>query len=232
MVSNSSLRLVVLTFAMGTLVSCGPKDADKIGQAQLCLDKATKGTAAACMEKIAGIETKSANVLRCSAGFIDEGFTEPARFKMAFDALGNNSGSNTETFMGVLAFSSKSTAPLNTTFAYETYEYCAKSGAKGLMLLGSMAKTATTLSGLAGSYVDGAQPDASAIQAAITNAKSDPVAKEAIGSAIASTYTASCQTGQKADESLCTQLDAALVGVDITNSADVGAAILAYWEAN
>lgn len=221
-----------ILFSALTVVSCGPNDADKVGEAQLCIDKSTKGTAAACLEKVQGIETKGAYTLRCSAGFIDEGFTQPARFKQAFDALGTNSSSNTESFLGILAFSSKSTPTLNSSFANETYNHCVKSEAKGLMLLGSMAKTATTLSTLAGSFVNGSQPTTTDIQTAITSAMSDPTAKASIGSAVATTYATSCQTGQKADAALCTQMDAALVGVDINDSTAVGNAMLSYWQSN
>lgn len=223
---------VVMVFSISTLISCGAKESDKVGEAQLCLDKAAQGQATACMEKINGIESKSAYALRCSAGFIDEGFTQPTRFKQAYDALSTNSNSNTEAFLGVLSFSSKSTALLNKAFAEDTYNSCTKSGAKGLMLLGSMAQTATTLAQLAGSFVNGTQPDATQIEAAITAALTDPAAKAAIGSALATTYTSSCQTGQKADDALCTQMDAALVGIDVTNSSAVGDAILNYWQSH
>lgn len=212
------------------LVSCGPKQADKIGQAQLCIDKAGQGEAAACLEKISGIETESASLLRCSAGFIDEGFTQPTRFKSAFQALSGNGGNKTEAFMGVLAFSSKTTANANSTFAEETYQHCVKSNAKGFMLLGSMAKAATTLSSLAGGFTNGSQPSETDISNAINTAVNDPTARAAIGSAVATTYTASCKSGTQSNESLCKDLDSALGGVDISDSNAVGNALLAYWQ--
>ena len=182
------------------------------------------------MEKIAGIESKGAYTLRCSAGFIDEGFTQPARFKAAFDALSTNSGNNTEAFMGVLAFNSKSTAVLNKTFASETYTNCTKSEAKGMMLLGSMATTATTLMALSGSFNSGTQLTPAEIATGIQNALADPASKSAIGAAVATTYTASCQSGTKADAALCTQLDSALGSININDPAAVGDAILNYWK--
>lgn len=229
-VKTKNLSFVSALTLSAVLVSCGPKDADKIGEAQLCIDKATQGTAAACTEKIAGIESESANLLRCSAGFIDEGFTKPARFKQAFDALSANGGNTTEAFMGVLAFSSKTTANDNSTFANQTYEYCAKSKAKGFMLLGSMAKAATTLSTIAGSFVNGSQPSQADITNAINTAINDPTARAAIGSAVATTYTASCTAGSQSNKELCTQFDSALSGVDISNADAVGNALLAYWQ--
>ncbi|MBC7370756.1 MAG: hypothetical protein H7326_04275 [Bdellovibrionaceae bacterium] len=224
----------VAATCMGLLISCGAKDSDKIGEAQLCLDKAVQGAAAGCMEKISGIESKGAYTLRCSAGFIDEGFTQPARFKSAFDALSTSGGLNTEAFFGVLAFNSKANSTANKNFASETYLNCTKSEAKGMMLLGSMATTATTLAALAvgGPYVNGAQPTPAQINGALTAALGDPVALAAIGSAVSTTYTASCLTGTKADAALCSQLDSALGPVDITNPTAVANAILTYWKNN
>lgn len=214
------------------LTSCAPKESDKVGEAQLCIDTAKQGEAAACLEKITGIETAAANTLRCSAGFIDEGFTQPARFKDAFDKLSNGGSSNTEGFLSVLSFKSKSTADLNVALASETYGYCVKSGGKGVMLLASMASTATNLAKVAGSIT----ADTTAIEGAIANLVANPTDPAnapviaAIGSAVASTYIATCQSGQKADASLCSQMDTALAGKDITNSAVVGQALLDYWK--
>jgi hypothetical protein len=233
MTASMHKKLVLLmALSAGVFVSCGPKDADKIGEAQLCLDKATQGTAAACTEKIAGVESKSAYGIRCSAGFIDEGFTQPARFKQAYDALSQNGSSSTEAFMGVLAFNSKATPDLNVAFATATFNDCSKSGGKGLILLGSMASTATTLSKIAGTFVGGAQPTPSQIEAAINTAKSDPAAKAAIGAAVAVTYTSSCLNGSQADKGICDQMGTALATVDLNDPAAVGQAILNYWSSN
>ena len=56
------------------LVSCGPKDSDKIGDAQLCLDNATSSNVSDCVQKVDGLESPGAYVIRCSANFIQEGF--------------------------------------------------------------------------------------------------------------------------------------------------------------
>jgi hypothetical protein len=227
---NKKMAMVCALSMSAFLVSCGAKDSDKVGEAQLCLDSATQATAAACMEKISGIETTSASLLRCSAGFITEGFTSATRFNSAFAALSNGTSNSTEGFLGVLAFNSKSTADLNVTFANETYEHCAKSKAKGFMLLGSMAKTATVLSKLAGTFTSGTQPSETDIANALATA--GPTEKAAIGAAVITTYTASCQTGQVSNAQLCTDFNAALTGVDTTDSAAVGAAVVSYWQSH
>ncbi|HEY8272036.1 MAG TPA: hypothetical protein VIG33_14185 [Pseudobdellovibrionaceae bacterium] len=223
--------LYTLALSASFLISCAPKAADKIGDAQLCLDKATQGTAAACLEKIEGIDTAAANVMRCSAGFIDEGFTDPTRFKKAFDALSQKSAgaTNTLTFLSFIAFSSKGTATENKAFATDTYNSCLKTKAKGLTLLGSMAMTATVISGGLTALNDGA-----AIQTAITSllGSADDSSKTAVGSAVIATYTSSCTDGSEANQGLCDQLNGYLGtdgAVDISDPLAVGNAILTNW---
>jgi dihydroxyacetone kinase DhaKLM complex PTS-EIIA-like component DhaM len=234
--SRSSLWAAAVVLASGMLISCAPSEVDKVGEAQLCIDNAQQGEAAACLQKISGVETAAANTLRCSAGFIDEGFTQPARFKSAFDQLSTGAASNTEGFLSVLSFKSKATADLNVAFSTETYGYCVKSGGKGVMLLASMATTATNLAKVAGTLTGNVGTDTTAITGAITTVLADPTSPAnapvvaAVGSAVASTYTSTCKSGQQADASLCTQLDAALVGKDLTDSAAIGLAVLTYWQ--
>lgn len=235
---RKNLALILALSATTALVSCGKKDADKIGEAQLCLDKATQATAASCKTMVDGIDTKGANTIRCSANFIQEGFTEATRFKQAFDAFDNNSTSNTEAFMSVLTFKSQSTMDLNATFAEETYGYCSKTGSKGLMFLGTMASTATTFAKVAYSLTGGASgttPTAQQINDALTDLKNNPSSGSnastisAVGTVVASTYTTSCQTGSDANQSMCDQLNTALAGVDLNDPAAVGAAVIANW---
>lgn len=232
---NKNLALMGALILSMNLVSCGPKDADKVGEAQLCLDKATQGTAAACMEKIDGIDSTAANALRCSANFIDEGFTSTTRFQKAISALSEKSGgdTNTLTFLSWIAFSSKGSAADNSAFATQTYNYCVASKAKGLTLLGSMAMTATTIAGFAsgGALTGGSGTD---VPAAITSLLSNPASVETVGTAIIATYTASCQGSAVANQGVCDQINSYLndggTTIDITDPTAVGQAILDKWK--
>jgi len=236
---KKNLSLVFALTAVTALVSCGEKDADKIGKAQLCLDKATQGTAAECKAMVDGIETSGAYSIRCSANFINEGFTAPARFKQAFDAFDTNSNNNTETFMSVMTFkNSGTTMDQNMTVASETNDYCSKTGSKGLRFLGMMAFSSTTMAKAAydlTSGTSGTTPDATQINAALTDLKNNPTSGSnpakiaAIGTVVSSTYTATCQSGSSANQSICDQLDDALKGVDINDPAAVGAAVISKW---
>lgn len=230
---RKNLAFVFALSACTVLVSCGKKDADKIGEAQLCLDKATTSTAASCKAMVDGIESSGAYAIRCSANFIEEGFTESTRFKEAFDAFDNNSTSNTEVFMKVMTFKSQAGIDANLTFANETFGYCNKTGAKGLMLLGTMASTSTTLAKVANTLTGGTSgttPTEAQINQALNNLKGggDPTTVAAIGNVVASTYTASCQTGS-ANQSICEQLNDALAGVDLSDPAAVGSAVISKW---
>jgi hypothetical protein len=233
MVRGITLKISLLLAASLALISCGEKDKDKIGEAQLCIDKATSATVSQCLEKIDGIDTEAANVLRCSAGFIEEGFTDPDRLHHAFEALGRKTNGDTDTltFLSYIAFSSKGSAGANQTLASDTYAACVKSNAKGLILLGSMAMTATTLSTSLGSFTPGSGGD---IKTAIGNIIGQPGSEAAIGGAVSATYQTSCATGQVANEGVCNQLDSILENasppVDMTDSQAVGHAVLAYWQ--
>lgn len=236
---NLAYIIALSTCAALMSVSCAKSDADKVGEAQLCLDKATKGTAAACLEKIEGIDSPGAHTMRCSAGFIDEGFTEPTRLKNALKALSEKSGGDTNTleFLAYIAFSSKGAgagnAAANKAFAAATYDSCVKSKAKGLTLLGSMAMTATTLASVAGGITEGSGTD---IKQAITDliAANDDASKSAIGSAVISTYETSCSGTAPANQGLCDQLNSYLAGaggaVDLSDPLTVGNAILDKWK--
>lgn len=235
---RKNLAVIFALSACTALVSCGKKDADKIGEAQLCLDKATQATAASCKTMVDGIEASGAYAIRCSANFIEEGFTQPARFKQAFDAFDNNSTSNTEAFMSVMTFRSQGSMDANVTFANETFDYCNKTGSKGLMLLGTMASTSTTLAKVANSLTSGTSgttPTSTDINNALNDLKnnptsgSNPATISAIGTVVASTYATSCQSGSGANQSICEQLDQALAGVDTSDPAAVGAAVIAKW---
>lgn len=232
---RKNLAAILALTATTALVSCGKKDADKIGEAQLCLDKATQATAAECKAMVDGIEKTGAYAIRCSANFIAEGFTQPARFKQAFDAFDNNSTNNTEAFMAVMTFkNSGSTVDENSIVANQTFEYCNKTGSKGLMLLGTMASTSTTLAKVANTLTGGSSgttPDATQINQALNDLKNgnNPAAVQAIGTVVSSTYASSCQSGSASNQSICEQLDDALKGVDLSDPAAVGAAVVAKW---
>lgn len=230
---NFVIGLSVLSLGLG---GCQETDADKIGDAQLCIDSASAATVNSCLSKIEGIETPAANVLRCSAGFIEEGFDQAERLITSLEEL-DAGGEGSAGLMSLIAFKSKSGGVPNKAFAKATAEYCQKSGQKGLSLLGTLAMSATTLAAL----VDGALSSISTIDPAdirteITNllnaaAGNDPTALETIndiGAAVSATYKIAC-TGNVSD--MCKEMVEAIDtnGVDINDPEAVGQEILRLW---
>lgn len=133
-----SLAALMLTF---TFQSCQKGELTELHTAQLCLNTASAGAARACVTSIASNTTEYANSLRCSAIFISEGFSTPAQFINALNAI-NGSGcgggcSPTLNALGTLNFGS------NSTVANEAFTTCSKSGVKFYTQISSMFKMGT-----------------------------------------------------------------------------------------
>lgn len=126
----------------GALVACGgEKDADKLGDAQLCLDRLETNNAAKikeCLEPISGLNSTAASALRCTAGFMREDLANGERILKGFEARDNNPNSDgTKALMDVLSFTS--TGNISTDFenVESTYDHCFAAGSKGATLLAS-----------------------------------------------------------------------------------------------
>ncbi len=133
------LPLFIICFFFG----CGKStDKDKIGDAQICLDKLSASPAAAevdaCTEKIAGLTTTAAYTVFCAANFIKEGFGGATRFITAFQQInGGTSGSNVQALMGVMTFTAKANVTLDLADAQSNFSTCLLSTGKGSTLLAS-----------------------------------------------------------------------------------------------
>ncbi|MFS4459332.1 hypothetical protein [Bdellovibrio sp. HCB2-146] len=242
MISRKNLIIALGVLSLG-LSGCEETDADKIGDAQLCLDKATSATASACLDKIAGIETPAAYVVRCSAGFMEEGFTDAQRLIDAIEQL-DAGGDGTTGLMSLMAFKSKSSGVLNKAFADQVYSDCEKSKQKSLTMMGALAKSATTFAAIAIPGLNSGTPvSANDIKDAIddllgTNGGSytgdpTPVIQD-IGSAVTTTYLTTCTSGSSSTSDLCTEMTNAInsAGVDINDPESVGNKILELWYAS
>lgn len=217
------------------LSGCGGKDADKIGDAQICLDSATAATANSCLEKISGLTSKAAYALRCAGGFIAEGFDRPEKYIQAYSQLTATPTGCTGTcsptlgVMALLTFSSTDTASA-------TYDNCYLSGSQGYTLLASTVKSATILAKVARNILGfvgtltAANLEAAA--AAIANGSAASVASPAdVGSLAITTYQLSCTTGNQNNSSqqLCTELSTS-IGSNAGNPTAVGNSLLNAWQ--
>jgi len=134
-----SYLVVVLAFVLG----CGSeKESDKVGDAQICMNKVTSGTPSVakgqvdlCLAKVSGLESKSASGVRCNGGFISEGFASPQKYINALDTLKGTGGATS--FMGLITFTSSGNVTSDTTNAQTTFNECLTSGAKGTTIISS-----------------------------------------------------------------------------------------------
>lgn len=206
------------------LISCGPKDSDKIGDAQLCLDTSTAANVNECVEKVEGLESPGAYIIRCSANFIQEGFGDP---KVIVDVLKNldNGGDGTRSFLAAMTFSTVAVA--NTT-----YSNCLKTNQKGLSTLAMAVKSATNILGLFGSIP--ANPTVTDITNALNGlaGANQTAAAETVGQAVVDVYKLSCQSGSQVNTTMCTQMTTAFTTAGSQDPKAIGAALLNEWKSH
>ena len=234
MFSKKITPLVFCLSLMAVLAGCeDPSTADKVADAQLCMDNATDATSAnACVAKIADITTPEAYTLRCAAGFIGAGLTSPTNLSNALNAIKDNG--STASMLAYLDFG-------DTTTAATVFSNCQASNDQGLMLIAAMAKTATAVA----SYIpNGSTVDVTAVTNAINTLLTDlsgsgatqaaaQAQVDAIGSTIQAVYSVTCGTSN-ANTSICNSINdgAASLNVDISTATaqDIGNALLEYWK--
>ncbi len=225
-----SMNILFYIFGFVFLSSCGAKDADKIAEAQACLDKATAATVESCASKVSGLTSAGAYGILCSAKFISERFEDPNKYIDALNSISGGTGSsNMMNLMGLLMFSTKGNITQDTTNMATTFDYCYKANTKGALLfssfgymgasLYSFANTndpgscSSTPSGLGTTYSLGScltsftsnianAPTLLHLADATTSDSSASQVQSAIGTIVITTYTVSCSTSQASKE-LC-----------------------------
>lgn len=135
--------LTAIVISLSMITGCGSqKDADKVGDAQTCIDNlsltATTAEINACAEKIDGMTTTGAEGIRCTVGFLREGFANGKRFLDAVHSIDSGTGgSSTQNLMGLLSFSSAGAVAQDYENVSSTFNSCVMSGGKGATLLAS-----------------------------------------------------------------------------------------------
>lgn len=205
---------LILTVCFSTLLltACSEKEADLIADAQSCLDTATAATAASCVAKVDGIESKGAYLIRCVGKFVEEGFNDPQRIKSAMEQIdGGGEATESLAMMTVMAFKSSATKSVNETNATAAFNHCNRGASKGLILLSSLARTATTVASLAASVPNPQNMTPAELDAAMNEVKNNPAAQEAVGQAAVAVYNTSCVNNSgETTGNFCTQFQAAI----------------------
>lgn len=229
---NKSWKMILLAPAMMTLTSCETPEDQQLAGAQQCIDAArTSSDADVCYAAVAGLESEKAYLVRCSAGYIAQGFTG-ARFASAFQRLKDNPSSGQDpmaTVMAYLIFSKTTTYSIDTTVSD-----CTKSNVRAMIRLATMSKLATFVvqSGLGGiaANLDPTSPtfDPTAISTAITNLANSgsPADQATVGNIAIQASTAYCNAGSSFENSeICKNLKQSIgSGSDATV---IGQALLA-----
>ncbi len=224
------LSLLVLISA------CGKEtDADKVADAQSCLDAAQPADADACVSKVEGMESESAYLIRCAGKFVKEGFNNPTKIANALSNISgtNNSGATGSlAVMAALTFTAESTSALNAASAQQTFNYCEKANAKGLIMLAGFVQTATVLADIG--LGDTSNLTSTDLQNLMGTLQSNPVAQEAVGTAVVAIYEANCATGTASvPGNYCEQFKSAVSSVSggLDNPTGIGQQIMVCYNA-
>jgi hypothetical protein len=226
------LSLISLLLGLTLLTSgCGKEtDADKIADAQSCLDRATANEAAECVSKVDGIESEAAYLIRCAGKFVKEGYSNPSKLANAFSNIAGSESSGAAdslSVMAALAFSAEATPALNSTSAQEAFGYCEKANSKGMIMLAGFVQTATVLAGI--QNIDPSTLTGAQLQSFMATLATDPVAQAAVGAAVVGIYESNCSNGDDSvPGSYCQQFSSAVSTVSggTSNPAAIGQAIM------
>ncbi len=204
------------------------KDADKVADAQACLNSSTQATAMDCVSKVDGVETAAAYTVRCAAIFIRQGFSQPAFVAQAATQIKSGSGSSSTTaVMEAFEFRALSTLTENYNQSQTALDYCSRSSSKGLSFLATTASLATTSKYLT-SVVSGCSSSAdTATQLACLKNANDTAADTAVGTIVSGAYATNCSGAQAgANQALCDQFTTATSTCAPTDYACIGAKFL------
>jgi hypothetical protein len=194
-----SSALALMTAFCWTMAGCGPTDADKISDAQSCLNMTSPAGAPACVAMVAGIVSQDASLIRCSGAFIQEGFGDASKIASALTNIDNDpTSTGSMAMMAVLAFQGSTDVNLNLTTAQSAQTECANSGSPGLIFLSGVALTATQAVALFPGISDPTNVTPADIQTGLTNLAdnaADPATQAVVGNAVLSMYDVSCQNG-------------------------------------
>lgn len=137
--------IALLSISLST-VSCGKAtDADLVGDAQACLDKATTDAAIdACSTKVSTLTGYRSDSIRCTASFLKEGFTSPSYITSVLQQLDSGS-SGVNAFMGLVTFKKGGGLTTDTSTALKTFNYCLNAQGKGALIIASFGYMATAL---------------------------------------------------------------------------------------
>lgn len=230
------LKLVTLssiaTFAM-LIVGCETSEDRQLADAQSCLDAArTSADADVCLDKVQGLESNSAYLIRCSANFVGQGLTGE-RLARAFQEIKDNPGAGQNPTTKMLAYMVFNNA-LTRHNVSTTIENCQRSGVSSMFRLATTVQLATTLASFAGgspSDLDPSDPsfNPDKLKDVIDNlaGASTPEQQTEVGNIALTANQAYCAEGSSFKENdICKRLSSA-ISTGNGDAQAIGAALIA-----
>lgn len=222
------------TLLLASLYSCQKSKVGDLQEAQLCLNTATPATARSCVSKIADNVTPLAYSLRCSAIFLEQGFSSPASFINALNSInssGNCTGGCSSTVNALNAFnftsagvSTPTQRAANNAAAAEAFSACSQSDATIYTQISSLFKIGTLAAMAAYTTSSGAAFTQDNLETAIST-----LTPSDIGAIANVTYSNACSNIENAPDStkiFCNELKTAVTSPGSTSEAAIGACLL------
>ncbi len=213
------------TLTLVSLSACESGEDRSLSSAQACLDGATDAAQAqVCVDKVAGLETQDAYLIRCSAGFIANGFIGQ-KIADAYTSISGNNNNSSPTYdpmVSIMAYLNFGSTNPNFTSA-ATLNNCQRSGVKSMYQLASAADLSSTIAQLTSTVpFDPQNPEAS-LQAIIdevtaTGYTPSPTELGALGSVVISTNDAFCVNAANPNQDICSKMQTAIVDAGGTSN--------------
>jgi hypothetical protein len=230
------IALGLLAFLFLLVSSCGPKDIDRIGEAQSCLNKASADEVDGCLEKIETVNSVGADTIRCAGYFQREGILSASTVVTAFASLSEQGASNTDRFAGFMSLLTFTKSAPNWTLsesrALATFDMCFQSQGKATTFIaafsvvsaaiisygyqsgetinfGSPSQIETSVTGsLTKLALDLLEPPVPGAVAGVTSLAVTALTN--IGTVILKSYQVSCTVQNPIDSTTCTQFSQAI----------------------
>jgi hypothetical protein len=216
---KNAIALIALSSLL--ISGCGKEtDADKIADAQACLDQATPSNVSDCVDKVSGVSGKGAELIRCVAVYVKQEKTAADTIEDLFNAIQTPGGGSSALMTGMtpLIFSKYSPTE-NKDDAADAADHCNASNSPGLAMLSTLSLTATVITGGSGSAFAGSDLSDCATNPSVCTGPD----KALIGTAANLAYQQNCSGGAESAGDLCTQLGA-VIGAG--SSEDIGNRLL------
>lgn len=211
---NKLIALLIAGLSLILLTACEDKEMDDLARAQECLNKVgdTNHTAAReCFDMVAGHDSQQANMIKCSAKFLEGGLTTAKVVEATKQIQEEGGGDKKELmFIGFLALT-----PL--TAAEEAATYCRRSEVAGYIYLGDLAVVASVLREVSSTLPGGDfgdTPTQANLEAVLDACKVTPLPAacrpEVLAPAVISVANSYCSKPSADEDKVCNQIEATL----------------------